>query len=448
MNALSLGIAQACAGGMMQKMNEVIEEQSVGKRDDVFDAAPPKRFGRIMHLGVLFALVLSLGFAGGLTVGAAGSGKAFSNIPLIGDGLDATPDKDLDFRDFWKVYNALETRFVQTHGSTTAPTDEEKIWGAIQGLVSAYGDPYTTFFPPEEAKIFEENISGNFSGVGMEIGMNEDHILTVIAPLKGTPAERAGILAGDLILAIDGQSTEGISTDQAVTRIRGEKGTTVKLTILRGDATREISVVRDTIQVPTLDSSYDAATGIYTITLYEFTGNSAKLFDQALREFKNSGSKKLIIDVRGNPGGYLSAAVSMASHFLPKGAEIVTEDYTGNQENVVHRSSGSGGVPAGAQIVVLVDKGSASASEILAGALQDHGVAKLVGTETFGKGSVQELIDVGDASLKITVARWLTPSGRSISAGGLTPDVKVERTAENVAAKQDPQMEKAKEVLR
>lgn len=432
----------------MSEMDDVINEQTVGKKDGVLDAPPARRFTRVMHLGVLFALVLSLGFVGGLTVGAAGSGKAFSNIPLVGDGLDATPDKNLDFNDFWKVYNALETKFVQTHSSTSAPTDEEKIWGAIQGLVTAYGDPYTTFFPPEEAKVFQENISGNFSGVGMEIGMNKDRILTVISPLKGTPAERAGILAGDIILAIDGQTTDGISTDEAVTRIRGEKGTKVTFTVLRGEATREISVIRDTIQVPTIDSSYDAATGIYTITLYEFTGNSAKLFDQSLREFKNSGSKNLIIDVRGNPGGYLSAAVSMASHFLPKGAEIVTEDYTGNRENIAHRSSGSGGIPAGASVVVLIDKGSASASEILAGALQDHDVATLIGTETFGKGSVQELIEVGDASLKVTVARWLTPSGRSISDGGLTPDIKVERTAENFAAKIDPQLDRAIQFLK
>lgn len=423
-----------------------IDEQRSGK-EGTLDARPPSKFKKVAGLGALFALVLGLGFVGGLSVGAEGGGSVFSNVPLLGDGLDATPDPSIDFTDFWKVYNALENRFVQTSASATPPTADEKLWGAIQGLVSAYGDPYTTFLPPEDAKIFEENISGNFSGVGMEIGMSEERILTVIAPLKGTPAERAGILAGDLILAIDGQSTDGLSTDEAVTRIRGEKGTDVTFTILREESRLEITVTRDTIQVPTIDAAYDEATGVYTISLYEFTGNSAKLFDTALQEFAASGSSKLLVDVRGNPGGYLSAAVSMASHFLQRGEAIVTEDYKGSRENIVHRSTGSGGIPQGTQIAVLIDQGSASASEILAGALQDTDVATLIGTRSFGKGSVQELISVGEASLKVTVARWLTPSGRSISDGGLTPDIEVERTQEDFEAERDPQRTRAIQFL-
>lgn len=412
-----------------------------------FDQPASPRFRRTLRLGVLFALVLSLGFMGGLTVGAAGGQRVIANVPLLGGGLDATPDPSLDFTDFWKAYNALESRFVETHGTSTPPTADEKLWGAIQGLVASYGDPYTVFFPPEEAKIFEENISGNFSGVGMEIGMNADRILTVIAPLRGTPAERAGILAGDLILEIDGQSTKGLSTDQAVTRIRGERGTTVTFTILRDGETRTISVTRDTIQVPTLEAGFDPATGVYTITLYEFTGTAASRFDRALEDFARSGSTRLLIDVRGNPGGYLDAAVSMASHFLPKGAVVVTEDYEGNRPTVAHRSAGTGGIPAGARVAILTDRGSASASEILAGALQDAKVATLIGERTFGKGSVQELVKIGPASLKITVARWLTPAGRSISEGGLTPDIVVP-VPEGTPQDQDPQKARAIEFLR
>lgn len=408
---------------------------------------PESRKGRnirFARMGATFAFVLALGFMGGLTVGASSGGdRVLSNLPLLGDGLDATPDPKLDFTDFWKVYNVLENRFVQTHASASPATSESEIYGAIQGLVSAYGDPYTVFFPPEEAKAFEEGISGNFSGVGMEIGLNKDGILTVIAPLKGTPAEKAGILAGDLVLAIDGKSTEGISTEGAVKLIRGPKGTTVTFVVGRSGSTKEIKVMRDTIQVPIIEHSYDAKTGIYTIALYEFSANSARQFDEAFKGFQNSGSHKLILDLRGNPGGYLEASVRMASRFLPRGTVIVTEDYNGNRENEVHESSGLGGLPQGAKVVVLIDKGSASASEIFAGALQDNKVATVIGTNSFGKGSVQELVEIGKASLKVTVARWLTPSGRSISDGGLTPDIKVERTQEDVAAGRDAQKERA-----
>ncbi|MEA2701973.1 MAG: carboxyl-terminal processing protease [Candidatus Parcubacteria bacterium] len=410
-------------------------------------AISSKRFRRTLRLGVLFALVLSLGFAGGLSVGAAGGSRIISSLPLIGDGLNATPDPSLDFTEFWKVYNTLNGKFVQTHGSSTLPTLEERMWGAIQGLTDSYGDPYTVFLPPEEAKLFQEEISGNFEGVGMEIGLSPEGVLTVIAPLKGTPAERAGLVPGDLILSIDGKSTEGMTTEAAVKLIRGPKGSTVKFTILREGKPRDISVVRDTIQVPTLDTNFDRDTGIYTIALYEFTGNSVTLFENALADFRSSGSKKLILDLRGNPGGYLDAAVDMSSHFLPRGEIVVTEDYKGKEQNLVHKSTGTGGLPAGTKIVILIDKGSASASEILAGALKDHGLATLIGTRSFGKGSVQELIPVGQGALKVTVARWLTPSGKSISDGGLAPDIEVERTPEDVTAGKDPQMDRAVEFL-
>ncbi|MDB4992254.1 MAG: ctpA [Parcubacteria group bacterium] len=406
------------------------------------------RFGRTLKFSVVCAVVLVVGFVGGLTVGAAGGGqKVLANIPLIGDGLDATPNSSLDFSDFWKVYNVLQSRFVQTHASSTPATAQSEMYAAIQGLVTAYGDPYTVFFPPEQAKLFQDNIAGNFSGVGMEIGENSSGALTVIAPLRGTPADKAGILAGDSLLAIDGKKTDGLSTDEAVKLIRGPKGSTVTFTIGRGGTTKDIKVVRDTIQVPTIDHKYDAKTGVYTIALYEFTANSAQLFDGAFADFQKSGSTKLIVDLRGNPGGYLDSAVRMASHFLPDGSTVVTEDYKGNQPNLVHKSTGPNDLPKGTKVVVLMDQGSASASEIFSGALQDNKAATLIGTRSFGKGSVQELVNIGKASLKVTVARWLTPSGRSISDGGLTPDIKVERTQDDVTAGKDPQMSRAVQFL-
>ena len=432
-------------------MDEGFEEQHLFEEEapeGVSSSRLSARTSRRLRAGAIFAIVLVLGFVGGLVVGAEGNGsKVLSNIPLVGDGLDSTPDPSLDFSDFWKVYNVLQSRFVQTHASSTPATAQSEMYAAIQGLVTAYGDPYTVFFPPEQAKMFQDDISGNFSGVGMEIGVNDQDVLTVIAPLKGTPADKAGIKTGDLILGIDGTSTEGMSTDEAVKLIRGPKGSTVTFTLDRAGETKTVKVVRDTIEVPNIDYSYDAKTGVYTIALYEFTANSAEQFDMAFRDFQKSGSTKLIIDLRGNPGGYLDAAVSMASHFLPKDATVVTEDYEGHQQNIVHKSSGSGGLPAGTKVAILINQGSASASEIFSGALQDNHAATLIGTRSFGKGSVQELVSVGKASLKVTVARWLTPSGRSISDGGLTPDIKVDMIQKDADAGMDPQKARAVQFL-
>lgn len=363
--------------------------------------------------------------------------------------LSSTKPGNIDFERFWRVWNELDHNYVPTHASTTLPTEEEKQWGAIAGLVSSYGDPYTVFMPPAEAQVFQQDISGEFSGVGMELG-TKDGNLVVVAPLKNSPAERAGIRSGDAVLGVDNKPTQGMAVDDAVKLIRGEKGTAVKLIIKRDGVSDpfEVSVVRDVIQVPIVNN-YRRNDGIYVIELYSFTANSTDLFRQALREFMQSGSTKLIFDLRGNPGGYLEAAVQMASYFLPVGDTVVTEDYKGRRDNVVHRSVGYN-VFANKKLymAILVDQGTASASEILAGALQQHGIATLVGTRTFGKGSVQELISVGGgAELKVTVARWLTPNGTSISDGGLKVDIEKVRTPEDAKAQRDPQLDAAVEWL-
>lgn len=427
-------------GRMIQlRYMETSDVEDIDRETDL--ESPKKSFGHFAKLSIAFALVLAIGFAGGVSVGAADGKSILSNLPLLGDGLDSTPDADADLSDFWKVWNALDARFVETHASTTLPSVKEKIWGAIQGLTAAYGDPYTVFLPPSEAKQFQDDIKGNFEGVGMEVGV-KDGTLTVIAPLKGTPAERAGLRSGDAIRLIDKKSTEGLSTDEAVKLIRGEKGTTVTFTVVREGEVIEIPVVRDTIEVPTIET--ELKDGVFTISFYSFTANSSQLFARAMAEFRKTGSDKLIIDLRSNPGGYLESAVSIAGHFLPKGAVVVTEDYKGKQDNIVHRSQGIGGLPAGTKVVVLIDQGSASASEILAGALQDADAATLIGMRSFGKGSVQELVNVHDGgALKVTIARWLTPSERSISDGGLTPDIEVKLTKEDVASGKDVQKERA-----
>jgi len=401
-----------------------------------------------LRLTLIIIVALAVGFGGGVFVsGTSGARSITSSMPLFNHGLDPTPDQSADLTEFWEVWNALDTQYVITHASSTLPTTQDKIYGAIQGLTAAYGDPYTVFFPPSEAKDFADNISGSFGGVGIEVGENDQGILTVIAPLKGTPADKAGILPGDLIIAINGKSTEGISTDGAVDVIRGPKGTVVTLTIVRDGKSQEVKLTRDTIQVPEIENGLNKTIGVYTIALYEFTDNSSQLFDTAFTAFKASGAKKLVIDLRGNPGGYLDSAVAIASHFLPKGTTIVTEDYRGKQQNIVHTSTGTDDVPAGTQVVVLVNAGSASASEILAGALKDNKAATLIGTKSFGKGSVQQLVPVGDASLKVTVARWLTPSGLSIMGNGIVPDIIATTTQDDVSAGKDPQMSRAVQFL-
>ncbi len=403
---------------------------------------------RVAVRGISSAFIAVIFFAIGLLVGTSGSGATIaSRVPFIGDGLNATPDQSADLAAFWKAWNALNANYISTHASSTLPTVKEQVHGAITGLAASYGDPYTVFFPPEEAKEFADNISGSFAGVGMEIGV-KDNVLTVVAPLKGTPAETAGIRAGDQIIAIDGKSTDGLSTEKAVKKIRGEIGTTVTFTIVRnGGKPYEVKVVRDTIQVPETKDGLDEASGVYSIALYEFTSNSASLFSQAFSRFKASGSKKLVIDLRSNPGGYLDAAVDIASHFLPKGTVVVTEDFGGKEPNQVHASVGYNDLPLGTDVVVLIDSGSASASEILAGALQDAKMATLIGTKSFGKGSVQTLFDLDGGSLKITIARWVTPAGHWIMGNGIVPDISVPFTSADAEAKRDPQLKRAIDFL-
>jgi len=354
---------------------------------------------------------------------------------------------DIDFEPFWKVWNIINEKYVSSDG----PTDQEKVWGAIAGLSSSLGDPYTIFLPPKELEIFESDINGEFQGVGMEIGIR-DNILTVVAPLKDTPAYKAGILAGDKIIEIDNQISADMPIDEAVRLIRGEKGTTVLLTILRENNGKtleplEIAIIRDVINIPTIDTE-KTEEGIFIIRLYSFSANSTGLFTDALQEFVDSGSDKLILDLRNNPGGFLEASVDMASWFLPKGVVVVREDAGKKRKERDYRSKGYNIFNDNLKFAILVNAGSASASEILAGALSEHGIATLVGEKTFGKGSVQELVKVGpDSSLKITVARWLTPNGVSISEQGLKPDVEVKMTREDIIKESDPQLEKAIEVL-
>ena len=351
---------------------------------------------------------------------------------------------DADFSPFWKVWNTINEKYPKAEEIT----DQDRVYGAISGLMDSLNDPYSVFFAPEEAKSFEDEIAGNFSGVGMEVGI-KDKILTVIAPLKDTPAYRANIKPGDKILKIDEKVTSSLGIEEAIKLIRGEIGTSVALTIFReGEKNpKEIKIVRGIINIPTLDIEL-RTDSVFVIKLYSFSANSTNLFRNALKQFSESKTNKLLLDLRGNPGGYLDAAVDIASWFLPKGKTVVIEDYGDDKKPEIFRSKGYDVFNENLKFVILIDNGSASASEIVAGAMQDHGKAKLVGAKSFGKGSVQEPIKITpDTLLKITVAKWLTPNGNLIEKKGLTPDYPVEITQKDLDNKKDPQLDKAVEIL-
>ena len=393
-------------------------------------------------------LFLVVGLGSGYFIARASTGG--------GIGYDLSQPQSVDFSPVWKAWHIIDERFVPTAvasstpyvASSTAESAEKRVYGMISGLADSLDDPYTFFLPPAENEQFTETMSGLFEGVGMEIDIKSG-VLTVVSPIKGAPAYRAGIKASDLVLKIDGEATQGLSVTEAVKRIRGPKGSQVALTIMREEwtAPREIKVTRDVINVPTVITE-QKDNGVFVITIATFAANSSELFRTALREFIVSNSTKLILDVRGNPGGYLDSAVDMASFFLPAGAVVVTEDYAGNASNIVHRSSGYDVFNDNLKMVILVDRGSASASEILAGALRDHGIAQLIGTNTFGKGSVQELVEITPGtSLKLTVAQWLSPGGGHIPLSGITPDIVVEMTEEDVKDGKDPQMARAIQIV-
>lgn len=375
-----------------------------------------------------------------------GIGVGYANRPAVEKvaGIlnpEVGKPAEVDFNPFWEVWRRVELKFVDREGIDRAKLVE----GAIAGMVKALGDPYTTYMPPKEAEQFQQDIKGSFDGIGAEIGIRKEQ-LTVIAPLKGSPAERAGLRAGDKILKIDDRITNDLSVEEAVRLIRGEKGTSVRLTIFGANDTepREVKVTRDTITIPNIKTE-KKANGVFLIQLSHFSETSPSDFRRAVSEFQGSGSTKLVLDLRNNPGGYLNAAVDIASWFLPAGDVVVTEHWSDGREEV-YRSKGYKSLEK-IPVVVLVNQGSASASEILAGALRDRRSAKLIGEKTYGKGSVQELEDLpGGAALKITIAKWLTPSGKSINENGLEPDMAVETSTSS--AEVDPVLEEALKLLR
>jgi carboxyl-terminal processing protease len=347
-----------------------------------------------------------------------------------------TDIKDLDFTKFdilKEVKADLNSKFVSWKATYTPPTAKEVEQSIVAGYVASFKDPYTTYFPPVEAKTFEENVKGSFGGVGMEVGERDGYI-NVIAPLKDSPSQKAGIKAGDIILNVDGKDVAGMSTEQAVSFIRGEVGTIVKIKVFRPSEKiqKDFDVKRDVIKIPTLDT--ETKNGVFIIHLYNFSAESPELFRNALIKFTESNVDKMVIDLRGNPGGYLEAAVNIASFFLDEGKMVVSEKGNATYGSIEHRAKAFKAFNEKLKLYVVVDGGSASASEILAGALQDQGAAKVYGQKSYGKGSVQEFINLkSGGALKVTVANWYTPSGKSITENKIVPDFELTRNASTTA---------------
>jgi len=352
--------------------------------------------------------------------------------------------EEVDFSLFWETWNVLKEKFYQPEKFDTQKMTE----GAISGMVKSLGDPYTSFFNPQETKEFFEEAKGTFEGIGIEIDKKKEE-LVVIAPLEGTPAERAGIRAGDKILKIDDKETVDLSLEEAVKLIRGPKGTEVKLTISRGDwkEPKEFKISRALIKIPSLKWELKEDDIVY-LKLYQFFDRTGDDFRKSAIEILNSPAKKIILDLRNNPGGYLEVAREISGWFLKRGDVVVIEDFGPGKEKNEYKADGNEKF-LDYPIVVLINQGSASASEILAGALRDNRNVLLIGEKSFGKGSIQELEELrGGSSLKITIANWLTPKGQLITDKGLEPDIKVEMSEEDYEQDRDPQLEKALEVIK
>ena len=398
---------------------------------------------------ILIAIVCLILFGGGYALGAFGLKADLANFPKVSISRTLPPNKgNLDFALFWRVWDTLSAKYFDKAKLNPG----KMIYGAVSGMVAAVGDPYTVFLPPEQNKIVEEDLNGSLEGVGIQVGYRGTQ-LAVIAPLADTPAEKAGVKAGDFIIGIKDEAkdtdtgTSGMSVPDAVALIRGKAGTKVTLTLLR-EATPEpiiVELTRAKIDVPTLITTYvGEGESVAHIRLFKFGGETEAEWNKAVREILRKESVKgIVLDLRNNPGGYLQSAVDVASDFLKTGSLVVTEergDGTGSEFKVERL-----GLLTSTPTIVLINEGSASASEILAGALRDIRKIVLVGEKSFGKGTIQEPLEMENGSgLHITIARWLTPNGTWVNEKGLEPDVELEDKADTP---EDEQLDKAIELL-
>jgi len=404
---------------------------------------------------LVVVIIASFAFSGGYFFGIKGYLASVNEFPKVNISREQPKTKEtLDFSLFWRVWDTLETKYFDR----TKLIPAKMIYGAIEGMVAAVGDPYTVFLPPKENKVVQEDLQGNFEGVGIQIGFIGSQ-LAVIAPLPDSPAEKEGVQAGDYIIGIKDdlksveRGTVGITIPEAVQIIRGTAGTKVTLTLLREGQDEPIAaeITRASIDVPSITVNYvgggegeEADKSIVHVRLLKFSGETIGEWEETVIELlKNSELEGIIFDLRNNPGGYLQGAVELASDFLETGSVVVIEeDGNGNREE--YRVEKIGRLK-NHNVVVLINKGSASASEIFSGALRDLRGVKLIGTTSFGKGTIQEPQQINDGTgLHITIAKWLTPNEFWVNEGGLVPDIEVENDPDTI---EDEQLQSAIEEI-
>ena len=395
----------------------------------------------------LFIVAFGLGFLFGQTIYV---NKKVSNdsgeeqvLKVINFNRDISRIETVDFDQFWDVWDRIKSKYVNK-----PINDIDLFYGAISGMVYALNDPYSLFFPPKAAEEFTKDLSGELEGIGAEIGIKNNQLL-IVAPLADSPAEKAGLRPGDKIMAVDKESTFGMGVNEAVGKIRGQAGTEVVLTISRNGGstkTQDIKIIRAKINVPSVTFEWKSGKVAY-LKILQFNDDTQSLFNRYVKQIKNNEAKSLILDLRSNPGGYLEAAVVIASEWLKDG-EVVVSEKSNDVLIKQHEADGSHRL-ADVPTVILVNSGSASASEIVSGALQDYGKAIIIGERTFGKGSVQDFETFMDGSaLKLTVAEWYTPDGRNINQGGILPDVEFKEDWDNEDVGEDTMIDKAVEVLK
>jgi len=392
---------------------------------------------RISAMALLGALLALASFFVGMGVGVR-QVPVPKAIPVATPTSVPTPETGVDFSVFWEAWGILEREF---YGEI--PPAEERMYSAIRGVISSLGDPYTSFLDPKQASVARQDITGSFEGIGAIVDMKEGK-LVIVEVIEGQPAEKAGLKSGDIILKVDDKPIENMTLLEAVLLIRGPKGTPVKLTVYREGLEEpfEVTIIRQRIEIPTL--SYKMLDGkIAYIKLREFNEIASEKLKEALRELIPQKPVGIILDLRGNPGGLLSVAVEVASQFVDK-SPILIERTKSGQEKLFKAVPGGLATDPSIPLVVLVNGASASASEIVAGAIRDHGRGILLGEKTFGKGSVQQPFTLKDGSeLRVTTARWFTPSGTAIHGKGLTPDIEVKAGE----GEKDVQLEKAVEYI-
>lgn len=413
-------------------MQHADDNQTEAVKPVARDRKPKKQFG----LGTLVSIAVVIAVAA--FVAGTRSGDALAG--LWSQSQNKNLPGQLDFSSVQGVYDKLKSEF-------DGKLDQQKlIDGAKKGLTDAAGDPYTVYFTDEEAKAFQSNLDGKFTGIGAELD-KKDGALIIRSTLDDSPAKKAGLQSNDIIAKVNDQDASKWSIDEAVSNIRGDKGTTVKLTIVRGQEVKEVPIVRAEIVNPSVKAEM-LADNIGYIRISRFADDTGRLVQDAATDFKAKNVRGVIVDVRGNGGGYLNAAQSVASLWLKQG-DVIVQERRGETVTDTLKATSSAPTLQGVKTIMLVDEASASASEILAGALNDYDAATLVGKKTFGKGSVQQLLDLkSGGQLKVTIAKWFTPKGVNISKEGIKPDVEVTLSAEDIAAQRDTQRDKAIELIK